>query len=345
MIKELFEKILDTYHAETKTPLSATNPLAATLRDDLPSAIFDIAKLTNGFLVKGSPGQIPLNWAEVPWICVFDREITTSAQQGYYIVYLFDAQMEGVYLSLNQGWTQYHKQFGVNAGRAAIQETARGCQRLLRTTLRDFSFVPINLHARNTLGRGYEFGHICGKFYAAKQVADDAVLVNDLRNLIGVYRELKGLVGTDILDLKHLLEKADEVDEEPKPEETINVNKQVATAKTAEEIDTILTAIENANRGKEPAVRRRVASAIARNTKIAKLIKERYHYRCTICGTIGFEKRDGSRYAEVHHIEELGNSGLDVPSNIICVCPTCHRVIHYGSEGELNYRRLNREQT
>ncbi len=37
--------------------------------------------------------------------------------------------------------------------------------------------------------------------------------------------------------------------------------------------------------------------------------------------------------------EELGKTGLDVPGNIICVCPTCHRVIYYGSEKELDERK------
>ncbi|MCH7667332.1 MAG: HNH endonuclease [Acidobacteria bacterium] len=35
-------------------------------------------------------------------------------------------------------------------------------------------------------------------------------------------------------------------------------------------------------------------------------------------------------YAEVHHHEELAQGGLDVPSNMLCVCPSCHREVHYG---------------
>lgn len=40
-------------------------------------------------------------------------------------------------------------------------------------------------------------GHICGRFYPRNKIPDDNELINDLRNLIGVYRELVGIVGTN----------------------------------------------------------------------------------------------------------------------------------------------------
>lgn len=39
-------------------------------------------------------------------MAVFNKEITESAQRGYFIVYLFREDMEGVYLSLNQGMNE-----------------------------------------------------------------------------------------------------------------------------------------------------------------------------------------------------------------------------------------------
>ncbi len=47
-------------------------------------------------------------WTHFPWIAIFDIDITTSAQRGFYPVYLFTEDMRGgVYLSLNQGWTYF----------------------------------------------------------------------------------------------------------------------------------------------------------------------------------------------------------------------------------------------
>ena len=119
------------------------------------------------------------------------------------------------------------------------------------------------------------------------------------------------------------------------PNETINVNKQISKAKTMPEIEAILKKFEEDYQDKEPKEKSRMFRAIARNTMVAKGIKQLANFRCQVCGSFGFEKAAGGLYARVHHKEELAKSGLDVPSNIICMCPTCHRVIHYGSDEEL----------
>lgn len=63
---------------------------------------------------------------------------------------------------------------------------------LLKSQLNDFSFDPINLACSEKLATGYELGHICGKYYPYDGIPTKINLVNDLRNLMGVYRELKG---------------------------------------------------------------------------------------------------------------------------------------------------------
>ncbi len=41
---------------------------------------------------------------------------------------------------------------------------------------------------------------------------------------------------------------------------------------------------------------------------------------------------DSWRYlsADVHHILPLSEGGPDVKSNMVCLCPTCHRKFHSG---------------
>ncbi|MGB7855018.1 MAG: DUF3578 domain-containing protein, partial [Pseudolabrys sp.] len=46
-----------------------------------------LGESAEGLIVEGSAGKGP--WAAVPWISVFDPAITTSATEGYYVVYLF----------------------------------------------------------------------------------------------------------------------------------------------------------------------------------------------------------------------------------------------------------------
>jgi hypothetical protein len=62
-----------------------------------------LGELGAGLLVEGSAGAG--NWAAVPWISIFDPAITTSATDGYYVVYLFHVNKPVVHLSLNQGTT------------------------------------------------------------------------------------------------------------------------------------------------------------------------------------------------------------------------------------------------
>ena len=47
-----------------------------------------------------------------------------------------------------------------------------------------------------------------------------------------------------------------------------------------------------------------------------------------------FTTKAGSPYLEPHHINRLSDGGLDHPKYIGAICPTCHKEIHYGSQGD-----------
>lgn len=69
-------------------------------------------------------------------------------------------------------------------------------------------------------------------------------------------------------------------------------------------------------------------------------IKDLYDYRCQICDSViykkgwhvGMSRMEQWAYldADVHHIQPLSERGPDVRSNMICVCPSCHRKFHSG---------------
>lgn len=146
------------------------------------------------YKVYGSSGLG--NWAAVPWIGIFDKEITESATHGFYIVYLFREDMSGVYLSLNQGWTYYKEKYGTKEGRINISRVASVFQKLLSSSLNDFLVDTIDLKSKSDLAKGYERAHICGKYYPLSGIPADAELARDLINMLGVYRELKGIMGS-----------------------------------------------------------------------------------------------------------------------------------------------------
>lgn len=72
--------------------------------------------------------------------------------------------------------------------------------------------------------------------------------------------------------------------------------------------------------------------------KIKDKAKKLAGYLCERCGKVPFFKTDGIPYSEGHHLvpmkyqAEFEPVSLDVVSNVICLCPNCHREIHHGSE-------------
>lgn len=50
---------------------------------------------------------------------------------------------------------------------------------------------------------------------------------------------------------------------------------------------------------------------------------------------------DGLVYLEVHHIDFLSEGGRDTLDNAIALCPTCHRLMHYGKKSDIEKIRRN----
>ncbi|MFC1998782.1 MrcB family domain-containing protein [Chloroflexota bacterium] len=330
-MKQTFLEIMRGYNTARQQPLT-DHALAKYINKDAPKQLIEEAAISTAqYSVQGGSGKG--NWAEIPWIGVFDRQITTSAQKGYYIVYLFKAEMTGVYLSLNMGWTQFENKFkSLKEARANIRDTAVVCKKLLRSSLSDFSYDPINLATKRTLGVGYQLGHICGRFYPREDIPDDNLLINDLRNLIGVYRELKGYLGTTDITSLHLMQQDTEEAEEHI--EDVKYQLEIQKAKPVYNISLIPQQKPEYN---ELGGRKQWK----KNASIAKTCIMRADYKCELDPTHHtFTCQQTSKnYVEAHHLipmsfQELFSYSLDVPANIVSLCPTCHRLVHHATFGQ-----------
>ncbi|MCM0582139.1 DUF3578 domain-containing protein [Weissella diestrammenae] len=128
---------------------------------------FNTEYWSTNYRIKGSVGQFK-NWATIPWIGIFDKDITLGASSGFYIVYLFSSDMKRVYLSLNQGWSYYEKNIELNDNPEANVSNVSDYWRENLTTPRldiNISADPISLinnqELVNTrLPKGYELGNI-----------------------------------------------------------------------------------------------------------------------------------------------------------------------------------------
>ena len=132
------------------------------------------------FAVEGSDGIG--RKSETPWVRIYSRARSPRATGGWYLVYLFDAFGDGLYLSINQGttkwtngetkkrpWAQLDER--VNWARSAIEKFVSPNIGLLE---------DIDLPTRKSpLAAGYERGNVFSIRYDGGAVPDDARLLDD----------------------------------------------------------------------------------------------------------------------------------------------------------------------
>lgn len=332
MMKENFEHLMKSYPT-AKKEIFSRHPLGEFVRQTIVKSLYEESKLNKDrYLIQGSVGQG--NWAEVPWICIFDKDITKSARKGYYIVYLFCADGSGMYLSLNQGYTHYKDLYKKEA-KYNIANVSRKCKTILRSSLDDFPVHEINLKCTNDLGKGYELGHICGKYYSIDQMQNDFEMIDDLRNLIGVYRELKGLVKAR--DMEEILNVSVPYDQ--KDLTSIIFDKTV----DSDLEETFQHSVYTSKASKTPRKpqekkkkKTRLKEQWSRDSRISKEALIQANYCCQMDEKhMTFQaETTKENFVEAHHlipisVQDEFRYSLDVPGNILALCPNCHRAIHY----------------
>lgn len=148
------------------------------------------------YLIKASCGNGQK--CEIPWLCIFNKQVTTSATRGIYICYLFKKDMSGFYLVLGQGITTFEKLFGKNKY-TNIKKVAE----YFRTLINDdkFSDDNISLNGTTPLSKGYEAGTIIYKYYNANNYEENELL-KDLNDMKKIYDDIcYNLIDTPYMDI------------------------------------------------------------------------------------------------------------------------------------------------
>jgi 5-methylcytosine-specific restriction enzyme B len=186
-LKEFVERFQNEY-VSSKQGTFAGHPFGNYIRNDVPSIFYDTGLVDrDDYLVTGSVGQG--NWALVPWVCVFDKSITTSATKGVYIVYLLAKDGNSLYLTFNQGCTDirntHTKRETIQIMRNIAQEIAN------RIDSRGFATdFTIDLGSELTeLAEMYAKGTVFYKKYIKGNIPDEIELENDLAKMMDIYRE------------------------------------------------------------------------------------------------------------------------------------------------------------
>lgn len=182
MLSDLFNQVLVQYPSAREREDFAGHPLGAIVRNSIPNELKTCARLPDQYLVKGSVGQG--GWAAVPWIAVMNKRVTSTTQDGIYIVYLFAEDGHALYLTLNQGCTETIKNHGRRqTGKILLQTAER---------LRSQLLVPQKLFVSGDVRIGnifYEQGCIAYKCYDRNFLPSDDRLTADLKKFCVLYEQ------------------------------------------------------------------------------------------------------------------------------------------------------------
>ena len=186
-MREALEKFINDYSV-AKAESFAQNPFGIFVRNDIPQAIYSTGIVDPAqYMITASVGQG--NWATVPWICIFDKNITTSATRGIYIVYLLSKDTSTLYLTFNQGCTEISSSHSKKETIKIMREKAAEITNAIDA--RGFrTDEEINLGSDLTLlAEFYQKGTIFYKAYQKGAVPSEKELQADLLNMIQIYRD------------------------------------------------------------------------------------------------------------------------------------------------------------
>lgn len=279
-------------------------------------------RISHLYKVKGSIGNG--NIARVPWVGVFRKNITENAENGYYIVLLFSENMSCCYLSLNQGVTSieqlYTKKFALRKMREAASQAAKYLE------YDPEAYVgPIELASTGDLGRAYEAAAIASFRYSAQSPPTEAEFFTDFGKLLNYYDNLHRTFGAS---LNSLVSVSEGEFQQVVLEKAAQLDLSAKGGRPGEESNAVPLSVL----GIKGYTRSPIVAAEAINTANFTCEIDPQHWSFT-------SKAKKQRYVEAHHLIPVSQKDkfpvpLDIVDNVVCLCATCHRLLHYGAEKE-----------
>lgn len=305
MLRDGLVRISEEYPLASKEVFSG-HSLGNFVRNEFTKSLEQTLNLADtNIIIKASVGQSV--WADVPWIVFMDALVTNSILRGYYVGYLYSADMNRVYLTMAQGVTGVKEEFGMEWISVLHQRAA-----LIRSRVpayKDiFSKERIDLAGRTSLAKSYEETPAFSKMYSTTDMPSEDQLLEELNNMLDLYSQLTYSGGTDLVE---------------HPVDSLERDKH-------------LTVSEKKLYREHRRVEGRVNS---------KKVKDYRGYICEACG-FDFEEFYGDlghQYIEAHHLKPYSDLGpgklrkLDLATDFAVLCANCHKMIHrLESPGDLD---------
>lgn len=175
-LREKFLTVMNEY-LEARRESFAGHKLGSFVRNEMTTEITRLPFVDdNQYIVTGSVGQG--NWAAVPWLAIMNKDITTSTQRGYYIVYLFSEDMKRLYLTMAQGVTETSKD-EMEKIKSEIRQHIHMSKKIKKD---DDIFLGTSSKAK-----GYANSTAAHIAYDVDQMPSEAELVEDLKEMLRYY--------------------------------------------------------------------------------------------------------------------------------------------------------------
>jgi len=147
-------------------------------------------------LLRVQHGGRQSNYSPVPWVRIFDPEHAPTAQSGFYVVLLFAADGSSVYLSLNQGTSEFRS----NKMRPILKDEvllnrASGARTALSDWASDVAVeglisidlkgedTPVGVESKRRI-RNYELANIYAYEYSLDALPTDSEFTADVEELL-----------------------------------------------------------------------------------------------------------------------------------------------------------------
>lgn len=210
-IKKSFETVLDNYLQikYQKVGIDQSSLVFQEIEKVLPQKLGQHLNSEN-MLVTGSVGVG--RWAEVPWIGIFNKKITVSAQRGFYVCYLFTSNMESIYLTMIHSITKGDS--GGIWGKEHIKSFIEGKRKTLKTTIekkhynlsRDIVVGEPIYFGKSERAKKYSESTIAYKEYKKGSIPSEDELIKDLYKFMDLYdffAEAEGYVKNSSLEVRN----------------------------------------------------------------------------------------------------------------------------------------------
>ncbi|WP_413173163.1 MrcB family domain-containing protein [Anabaena azotica] len=300
MLKEVIEDLLYQYPKVSREKFK-NHEYPRYLKNEVPRLLNESLNLPDIYSIQASAGNG--SWASIPWIAVFNKLITESVRFGFFLVYLYQADFSGVYLSLNQGTASLKERYGLGGAREVLREQAKVFRKIISidTNITFYENIDLKLEAipkettARRLGQAYQAGNILATYYSQNNLLTSDKLVSDLLYFISIYEQL--------------------IENQP-------IESQESDP-TVEDV------------WFEDLTKYKIHRRVERNQALCKKAKEIHGYICQACN-FNFETRYGEigkNYIEAHHIVPIATLEktkvqLNPLTDFTVLCSNCHRMIH-----------------